>query len=74
MSTPILLTPEAAEQIRRVDSWWRGNRPLAPNLFVEEFAAACELLGGAPLAGKRYDHAVRGSGPDLKDTSKPSGS
>ena len=57
MATPVLLTPEAEAQIRRIDSWWRGNRPLAPNLFIEEFAAACELLGGAPEAGKRYPHS-----------------
>ena len=52
MSTPVLLTPQAEAQIRRVDSWWHGNRPLAPNLFIEEFAAACELLGGAPFEAR----------------------
>lgn len=56
MTTPVLLTPEAESQIRRIDAWWRGNRPLAPKLFIEEFAAACELLAGAPEAGKRYHH------------------
>ncbi len=54
--TPVLLTPEAEAQVHAIDAWWRGNRALAPDLFVEEFAAACELLGGAPRAGKRYEH------------------
>lgn len=57
MPSPVLLTPEAEQQVRAIDAWWRINRSIAPHLFVEELAAACELVAGAPLAGRRYEHA-----------------
>jgi plasmid stabilization system protein ParE len=56
MTLPILLTPEAEEQIRTVDAWWRAQRPAAPRLFSEELAAGFVLLAAAPEAGRRYRH------------------
>ena len=61
MSVPVVLPPEAEEQVRGIDFWWRGSRPLAPGLFTEELAAAFELLGAAPFAGRRYPH------PEVQD-------
>ncbi len=61
MTVPVVLPPEAEEQVHGIDIWWRGNRPLAPGLFTEELAAAFELLGAAPFAGRRYPH------PEVQD-------
>ncbi|HEV3027583.1 MAG TPA: type II toxin-antitoxin system RelE/ParE family toxin [Planctomycetota bacterium] len=56
MIVGILLTPEAEEQARIIDAWWRKERPAAPNLFSEELASAFTVLGAAPEAGRRYRH------------------
>jgi plasmid stabilization system protein ParE len=56
MTVRIVVTPEAEEQARTIDSWWRNERPAAPGLFTEELAAAFALLGEAPEAGRRYPH------------------
>jgi plasmid stabilization system protein ParE len=56
MTVRIVVTPEAEEQARTIDSWWRNERPAAPSLFAEELAAAFALLGDAPEAGRRYPH------------------
>jgi plasmid stabilization system protein ParE len=57
MTARIVVTPEAEEQVRAIDSWWRKERPAAPNLFGEELAAAFELLSNASLGGRRYIRA-----------------
>ena len=51
MTFRVVTTPEAEEQIRTVDSWWRENRTVAPNLFSEELAAIFELLESTPYIG-----------------------
>jgi plasmid stabilization system protein ParE len=56
MAARIVVTPEAEEQVRTIDSWWRRERPAAPHLFTEELSAAFALLAGAPQAGRRYPH------------------
>ena len=56
MTVRIVTTPEAEDQVRIIDAWWRSERPAAPGLFEEELAAAFALLGSAPLAGRRYGH------------------
>lgn len=56
MTVRIVVTPEAEEQARTIDTWWRNARPAAPGLFTEELAAAFALLGDAPEAGRRYPH------------------
>jgi plasmid stabilization system protein ParE len=56
MTVRIVVTPEAEEQARTIDTWWRHERPAAPGLFTEELAAAFALLGHAPEAGRRYPH------------------
>lgn len=58
MTPRVVVTPEAAEQIRIIDSWWRRERPAAPRLFSEEFAGALVLIAGAPVAGRLYPHAT----------------
>ena len=54
MKASVRTQPEADEQARAIEDWWRVNRPAAPNLFTHELAAAFALLSGAPLAGRRY--------------------
>jgi len=50
----VVIAPEAERQAREIDRWWRENRAAAPGLFLDEFAAAVELIGDMPLAGRRY--------------------
>lgn len=57
MSLPVRTTPEADAQIREIDSWWRDNRPASPELFVEELAAAFNIVGHAPHIGRVYRHS-----------------
>jgi plasmid stabilization system protein ParE len=52
----VVTTPEADEQIRTIDSWWRENRPAAPDLFTEELAAGFDVLEAIPNAGRSYEH------------------
>jgi plasmid stabilization system protein ParE len=54
----IVVTPEAQDQARTIDDRWRKERPAAPDLFLEELAAAFALLSSTPLAGRRYRHAT----------------
>jgi len=56
VTTRVVITLEAAEQIRIIDGWWRRERPAAPLLFSEEFADALALIAGAPQAGRLYPH------------------
>jgi plasmid stabilization system protein ParE len=46
--------PEADEQARVIEQWWRENRLGSPDLFTNELAAAFRLLSNAPGAGRRY--------------------
>jgi len=52
----VLIVPEADEQIREINDWWRENRPAAPDLFAEELAAAISLIEVWPLVGRRRRH------------------
>ncbi len=50
----VRITPEAEAQIRNIDDWWRKNRTFSPNLFVDELAAAFEIISRAPGLGRSY--------------------
>lgn len=54
MTIPVVTSPEADEDIRRIDRWWREHRPAAPELFVAELAEAFALLAESPKLGQRY--------------------
>lgn len=54
MSLPVRTTPEADAQIREIDSWWRKNRPSAPDLFLHELNESFEFIAGAPRMGRLY--------------------
>src|SRR4051812_41671418 len=51
----VRVQPEAEEQVRAIETWWRANRPHALDLFTEELAAAFRLLSAAPAVGRRYE-------------------
>lgn len=51
------LSPEALEHAQAIRGWWLANRPLAPDLFVEELGAAIRKLASAPRIGARYEAA-----------------
>lgn len=57
MSVTVVLAREAVAQSQRIDSWWRENRPAAPELFAAELADALRLLEQSPQAGRRYRKA-----------------
>jgi hypothetical protein len=48
VSLPVRTTPEAEAQIRDIDAWWRENRRVAPDLFLEELSAAFGMIADAP--------------------------
>ena len=54
MILPVRTTPEADAQIREIDSWWRKNRPRAPDLFLNELSDSFDLIAGAPQIGRLY--------------------
>ena len=54
MNLSVRITPEAEAQIREINNWWRRHRNAAPDLFVDELAAAFEIISHAPKIGRRY--------------------
>lgn len=54
MITSIVITPEAEEDIDRIDAWWSQHRAAAPNLFFEEIGEAFAQLALWPEMGRIY--------------------
>jgi len=54
VSALVRTTPEADTQIREIDSWWRENRPAAPELFLNELSEAFQIIAAAPRIGRLY--------------------
>jgi plasmid stabilization system protein ParE len=52
------LTPRALGEAKRIKTWWRRNRPAAPDLFEQEFAAALDRIARAPGLGSLYAEAA----------------
>ncbi len=48
------LSAEAEAQAKRIDTWWRKNRPAAPELFADELEQALQALAATPALGVRY--------------------
>jgi plasmid stabilization system protein ParE len=49
----IEITDLAKEQIRAAESWWRLNRPKAPNAIREELERASSIISVHPELGSR---------------------
>ena len=58
MTFTVVTTPEADEQIRAIDSWWRENRLAAPDLFSQELSEGFAVLEAIPHAGRGYEHST----------------
>ena len=54
MTLRVILAAQAVRDVAEIDRWWRENRRAAPDLFLEEFSAALQLIGSAPFAGRHY--------------------
>lgn len=52
-SLRVQVTALAARQIRDAESWWRLNRPAAPNAIAEELHRAFSLIASQPQVGGR---------------------
>jgi plasmid stabilization system protein ParE len=53
------LSEEAHGQVLEIDTWWRQNRPAAPNLFTEEIDRLLLLLEARPNLGTPYDTGAK---------------
>jgi len=47
----------ADAHVETIESWWRENRPAAPDMFSRELEAAVRLLETSPMIGKAYPQA-----------------
>lgn len=56
----VLLAPEARDQARAIDAWWRENRPAATELFAAELSSAFSTLASAPRSGSPYMSVRKG--------------
>jgi len=54
------LSEQADDQVGKIDTWWRANRPAAPELFADELEAALTALDDTPTLGTRYEAGVEG--------------
>lgn len=50
----VAVVERAEVQLRTIDAWWRTHRTVAPELFVEELAAAFERIADVPFSGSPY--------------------
>lgn len=55
----VFFTARARRRAGIVATWWRQNRPAAPDLFEDELEAATRRLEGQPVLGLVYAN-VRG--------------
>ncbi len=54
----VKLTPTAAREFERLDTWWKQNRDKNPFLFADEVDRAIDLLEAEPDAGLRTESRV----------------
>ncbi|MCA9549933.1 MAG: type II toxin-antitoxin system RelE/ParE family toxin [Myxococcales bacterium] len=52
MTRQIVVEPDAAAEIERIDDWWRLHRDKHPTLFTSELTAAFRRIAALPSAGK----------------------
>jgi plasmid stabilization system protein ParE len=54
VNLPVRTTPEADSQIRTIDDWWQEHRSTVADLFIDELAAAFDVIGHTPQVGRPY--------------------
>ena len=50
----VRFAPRALSEAKRIKSWWKDNRPAAPDLFDDELSAAIAQLRVMPTLGTLY--------------------
>lgn len=50
---PVEISPLAAQQIRKLELWWRINRTKAPNAVREELQRVLRIITTTPRVGRR---------------------
>ncbi len=53
-------TPSAVSEAKRMKTWWRRNRPAAPDAFDQELNTALDRIVQAPGLGKLYEQGDLG--------------
>jgi plasmid stabilization system protein ParE len=48
-------TPRAIAEAKRIETWWRQNRPAVPDAFEQELNAALERIVQSPGLGSLYE-------------------
>lgn len=48
-------TPQALADAKRIKTWWRRNRPGAPDAFDQELEAVLERIVQGPSSGALYE-------------------
>jgi plasmid stabilization system protein ParE len=48
---PVVFTRRAERHVREAGTWWRANRPKAPEALAEELASALRLVASQPDVG-----------------------
>jgi plasmid stabilization system protein ParE len=48
------LAADALAHVESIQAWWLQNRPRAPRMFLDELAAALEVLETLPRMGRLY--------------------
>jgi hypothetical protein len=56
----VILAEGLEAEIEAMDSWWRGHRSKAPELFVEELAGALDAIKSQPNGFPVYREVSRG--------------
>jgi plasmid stabilization system protein ParE len=60
-SLEVVFQRRATREVEEIDTWWRANRPAAPDLFVLELRATLSIAVAAPTLGApARDVALRG--------------
>jgi len=57
----VILAEGLDVDIEAMDSWWRGHRSKAPEIFVEEFGLARNLIASHPKIYPVYKETSRGT-------------
>lgn len=50
----LVFSPEAEQDVEKIDAWWRENGPDAPRMFAEELAGVCLQIQRKPLIVRPY--------------------
>lgn len=59
MTRRVVLVEEAEQQLKNLDRWWLAQRQAAPDLFLDEFAQAIDLLSAHPDIGSPFKRTDR---------------